>query len=53
MGISDNYYTAVAHDPPDDQINLYIDALMGLSPRGRGESNAADEDAESSDDGPF
>ena len=37
MGIPDNYYTAVAYDPPDDQINLYIDALMGLTPRGRGE----------------
>jgi hypothetical protein len=53
MGISDNYYTEVAHDPPDDQVNLYIDALMGLTPRGRGESRRQDEDAESSDDGPF
>jgi hypothetical protein len=53
MGISANYYTAVAHDPPDDQINLYIDALMGLTPRGRGEFNTTDEDAESSNDAPF
>ena len=37
MGISDNYYTDVPYDPPDDQLNLYIDALKGLTPRGRGE----------------
>ncbi len=39
LGISDNYYTDVAYDPPDDQLNLYLDALMGLTPRGRGESH--------------
>jgi hypothetical protein len=38
VGISETYYTAVAHDPPDEQLNLYIDALKGLTPRGRGES---------------
>jgi len=37
LGISDNYYTDVPYDPPDDQIKLYIDALKGLTPRGRGE----------------
>jgi hypothetical protein len=35
-GIDDDYYTAVALDVPDAQFNLYIDALMGLTPRGRG-----------------
>lgn len=37
MGISDNYYTDIAHDPPDDQLNLYLDALRGLTPCGRGQ----------------
>ena len=37
MGIPTNYFTAVPVDPPDDQLKLYVDALMGLSPRGRGE----------------
>ena len=23
MGISEDYYSAVAHDPPDHQLNLY------------------------------
>ena len=50
MGISENYYTAVAHDPADDQLNLYIDALKGLTPRGRGESLAQDDDSELSGD---
>ncbi|MCP4876639.1 MAG: hypothetical protein GY896_14360, partial [Gammaproteobacteria bacterium] len=53
LGISDNYYTEVPHDPPDDQINLYIDALMGLTPRGRGESYTDDEEAGPSNDSPF
>lgn len=48
MGISENYYTAVAHDPPADQLNLYIDALKGRTPRGRGESFAQDDDSEHS-----
>jgi hypothetical protein len=51
MGISEDYYTAVADDPPDDQINLYIDALMGLTPRRRGESDGDDDHLEASDDG--
>lgn len=33
MGISADYYTAVPLDPPDHQLNLYIDALMGLTPQ--------------------
>jgi hypothetical protein len=31
LGIDDNYYTEVLPDPPDDQANLYLDALMGLT----------------------
>jgi len=46
MGISENYYTDVAHDPPDDQINIYLFALKGLTPRGRGESHQKDEQPE-------
>lgn len=42
MGVPEDYYTEVAHDPPDDQINLYVDALMGLTPQGRGEGHIAD-----------
>ncbi len=53
MGISENYYTDVAHDPPDNQLNLYIDALMGLTPRGRGKSYQQDEESGPPDDGPF
>ena len=53
MGISDNYYTAVAHDPPDDQLNLYVDALKGLTPRRRGESYQELEQTEPPDDGLF
>jgi hypothetical protein len=37
MGVPANYYTEVPYDPPDGQINLYLDALMGLTPQGRGE----------------
>ena len=36
LGIPDNYYIEVPCDLPDGQINLYIDALKGLTPRGRG-----------------
>jgi hypothetical protein len=31
LGMADDYYTDVPPDPPDDQVNLYIDALMGLT----------------------
>ena len=31
LGMADDYYTAVPHDPPDDQVELYLDALMGLT----------------------
>ncbi|MEA1949745.1 MAG: hypothetical protein U9N87_00045 [Planctomycetota bacterium] len=31
LGIDDDYYTDVPQDPPDDQTNLYLDALMGLT----------------------
>ena len=31
LGMADDYYTDVPPDPPDDQANLYIDALMGLT----------------------
>ncbi|MCZ6855039.1 MAG: hypothetical protein O7G86_14095 [Gammaproteobacteria bacterium] len=43
MGISEEYYATVAYDPPDDQLNLYFDALKGLTPRGRGESFEQDD----------
>ena len=46
MGISEDYYAAVAHEPPDDQLNLFIDALMGLTPRGRGEYPGEDDVSE-------
>ncbi len=46
MGTSEDYYAAVAHDPPDDQLNLYIDALKGLTPRGRGEYPGEDDVSE-------
>ena len=36
LGIPDNYFTEVPFDVPDDQFDLYIDALKGLTPRGRG-----------------
>jgi len=36
MGVSENYYTAVPHDPACNELKLYIDALKGLTPRGRG-----------------
>ena len=35
LGIDDDYYTDVPQDPPDDQTNLYLDALMGLTASGR------------------
>ena len=31
LGIDEDYYTDVPQDPPDDQTNLYLDALMGLT----------------------
>jgi hypothetical protein len=46
MGISEDYYTAIAHEPPDHQLNLYIDALKGLTPRGRGEYFEGDGDSD-------
>ena len=52
MGISEDYYTAVAHDPPDDQLNLFLDALKGLTPCGRGESFEQD-DSDLTGDEPF
>ena len=36
LGIPDNYFIEIPCDVPDEQINLYIDALKGLTPRGRG-----------------
>ncbi len=53
MGISKDYYTTVAYDPPDDQVNLYIDALMGLTPRGRGRSCEQEDTSGPSEDVPF
>jgi hypothetical protein len=47
MGISENYHTAVPQDPSGAELNLYLDALKGLTPRGRGEYRA-DDDAEES-----
>lgn len=43
LGIPPNYYSAIPLDPPDHQINLYFDALMGLTPCGRGEYMADEE----------
>lgn len=31
LGMTEDYYTDVPLDPPDDQVNLYVDALMGLT----------------------
>ena len=31
LGMSDDYYTEVPPDPPDNQARLYVDALMGLT----------------------
>lgn len=36
MGVAESYYSAVPLDPPDEQLNLYVDALKGLTPSGRG-----------------
>ena len=30
LGMPDDYYTDFPHDPPDKQVQLYLDALMGL-----------------------
>ena len=35
LGIETDYYTDIPADPPDDQINLYVDALMGLTAEAR------------------
>ena len=31
LDMDDDYYTDVPQDPPDNQSNLYLDALMGLT----------------------
>jgi hypothetical protein len=31
LGMADDYYTDVPPDPPDEQAELYVDALMGLT----------------------
>ena len=31
LGMEDDYYTDVLPDPPDEQVNLYVDALIGLT----------------------
>ena len=31
LGINDDYFTAVPPDPPDEQVRLYLDALIGLT----------------------
>ena len=31
VGMADDYYTDVPPDPPDDQADLYVDALVGLT----------------------
>ncbi len=31
LGVADDYYTDVPPDPPDDQVTIYVDALMGLT----------------------
>ena len=31
LGVAGDYYTDVPPDPPDDQVALYVDALMGLT----------------------
>ena len=31
LGMTEDYYTDVPADPLDEQINLYVDALMGLT----------------------
>lgn len=53
MGIPPNYHTAVPLDPPDDQIDLYVDALKGLTPRGRGEDMSPDDSPDEPTDGVF
>ena len=44
LGIPENYYTEVPLDVADNQLNLYIDALKGLTPRGREEGGVDEED---------
>ncbi len=31
LGVEDDYYTDVPTDPRNDQLNLYVDALKGLT----------------------
>jgi hypothetical protein len=31
LGLDDDYFTDVPHDPRDDQAKLYLDALIGLT----------------------
>jgi hypothetical protein len=50
LGIPGNYYTVVPLDPPDDQHALYVDALMGLTPRGRGEGISQEDVNDGPDD---
>ena len=35
LGMTDDYFTDVPLDPRDDQVNLYLDALMGLTANAR------------------
>ncbi len=35
LGISDDYFVAIPMDIPDAQLNLYLDALKGLTREGR------------------
>ena len=53
MGIPDGYYTTVPLDPPDHQLQLYVDALMGLTPCGRGEFISPEDHPDEPTDGLF
>ena len=53
LGISENYHAAIPFDPPDDQFKLYSDALMGLTPRGRGEDISHDDVDDGTEDSFF
>ena len=44
LGIPENYFTEISLDVADSQLNLYIDALKGLTPRGREEGRVDEED---------
>ncbi len=41
LGMEDNYYTDVPPDPPDNQFNLYVDALKGLTTEARIQSDGS------------